>query len=133
VKNPDGIAVDWVGGNLYWCDKGTDTIEVAKLDGRFRKVLIDANLQEPRAITLDPRHGNMYWTDWGLEPYIGKAGMDGSNRQQIVTKNLGWPNALSIAYDTNEIFWADAKQDYIAVADLNGGNRRVVMSRSKDD
>jgi low-density lipoprotein receptor-related protein 1 (alpha-2-macroglobulin receptor) len=131
LKNPDGLAVDWVGENLYWCDKGTNTIEVARLDGKYRLVLISDGLQEPRAITLDPRHGNMYWTDWGQVPYIGKAGMDGSNRQKIVTNNLGWPNALTIAYDTNELFWADAKEDYIAVSDLNGGNRRVILSRRK--
>ena len=28
LQNPDGLAVDWIGRNLYWCDKGTDTIEV---------------------------------------------------------------------------------------------------------
>lgn len=57
VQSPDGIAVDWVGGNLYFCDKGTDTIEVSKLDGRFRKVLINDGLNEPRAIVLDPFRG----------------------------------------------------------------------------
>jgi integrin beta 2 len=57
LQNPDGLAVDWVSRNLYWCDKGLDTIEVSKLDGRYRKVLINTGLQEPRAITLDPRNG----------------------------------------------------------------------------
>jgi hypothetical protein len=57
LQNPDGLAVDWVSRNLYWCDKGWDTIEVSKLDGRYRKVLINTGLQEPRAITLDPRNG----------------------------------------------------------------------------
>ncbi|XP_059475497.1 low-density lipoprotein receptor-related protein 1 isoform X2 [Neocloeon triangulifer] len=130
VKNPDGLAVDWVGENLYWCDKNTDTIEVSRLDGRFRRVLINTGLQEPRAITVDPRHGYMYWTDWGKSPHIGKAGMDGTHRKNIVTDNLGWPNALVISYETNEIFWADADRDYIAVADLEGANRRIVMSRA---
>lgn len=57
VQSPDGLAVDWIGRNLYWCDKGKDTIEVSTLDGRFRKVLIRNGLQEPRAIVLDPFHG----------------------------------------------------------------------------
>lgn len=54
LQNPDGLAVDWVGRNLYWCDKGLDTIEVSTLDGRFRKVLIHEGLDEPRAIALHP-------------------------------------------------------------------------------
>ena len=57
VKHPDGVAVDWVGRNLYWTDTGTDRIEVSKLNGMFRKVLISENLDEPRAITLDPTNG----------------------------------------------------------------------------
>ena len=40
VKNPDGLAVDWVGRNLYWCDKKSDTIEVSQLDGKYRKVIV---------------------------------------------------------------------------------------------
>ncbi|KAG8233630.1 hypothetical protein J437_LFUL001041, partial [Ladona fulva] len=132
LQNPDGLAVDWVGRNLYWCDKGHDTIEVSKLDGHYRKVLINTGLQEPRAITLDPHNGYMYWTDWGDRPYIGKAGMDGTNRKVIVNDSLGWPNALTIAYETGELFWADAREDYIAVSDLDGKNRRIVLSRAKD-
>ena len=34
LQNPDGLAVDWIGRNLYWCDKKTDTIEVSKLNGK---------------------------------------------------------------------------------------------------
>lgn len=117
--------------NLYWCDKGKDTIEVSKLNGQFRKVLINKSLQEPRAISLDPIRGYMYWTDWGEVPYIGKAGMDGSEPKAILNESLGWPNALTVSLTTNELFWADAKEDYIAYSDLNGNNRRVVMSRSK--
>lgn len=123
--------MDWVAKNLYWCDKGKDTIEVSKLNGQFRKVLITKNLQEPRAISLDPIRGYMYWTDWGEMPHIGKAGMDGSEPRTILNESLGWPNALAISLATEELFWADAKEDYIAYSDLNGNNRRVIMSRSK--
>ena len=57
VDNPDGIAVDWIARNVYWTDTGTDRIEVARLNGTSRKVLISENLDEPRAIVLDPMGG----------------------------------------------------------------------------
>lgn len=89
LQNPDGLAVDWVGRNLYWCDKKTDTIEVSKLDGRFRKILLHEGLQEPRAIALDPSQGYLYWTDWGDKAHIGKVGLDGSQPRVIVNTSLG--------------------------------------------
>lgn len=57
VKHPDGVAVDWVARNLYWTDTGTDRIEVSRLNGSSRNVLINENLDEPRAIALDPTRG----------------------------------------------------------------------------
>lgn len=129
VQSPDGLAVDWIGRNLYWCDKGKDTIEVSKLNGKYRRVLVRSGLEEPRAIALDPYEGYMYWTDWGNQPYIGKADMDGTNIKILINESLGWPNALTIDYVTKEIFWADAREDYIAVSDMNGQNRWIVATR----
>ena len=132
LQNPDGLAIDWVGKNLYWCDKGSDTIEVANLDGRFRKVLLHAGvhlLQEPRALAVNPLEGRIYWTDWGDRPHIGRSAMDGSNPEVIIEKDLGWPNALAIAYDTEELFFGDARKDFIAVANLDGSNIRTIVSR----
>lgn len=54
IVHPDGLAVDWVAENLYWTDAGTDRIEVSRLDGKYRKILISRGLQEPRAIAVDP-------------------------------------------------------------------------------
>lgn len=132
VQNPDGLAVDWVGRNLYWCDKLLDTIEVSTLDGKFRRILINKGLQEPRAIVLDPYKRYLYWTDWGDNPHIGKAGMDGTNSKIIVNKGLGWPNALTISFESDELFWGDAREDYIAVSDLDGRNQKIIMSRDKN-
>jgi len=57
IDSPDGLAVDWVGRNLYWTDKGTDRIEMSRLNGSLRHTLISEGLQEPRAIVLDPFEG----------------------------------------------------------------------------
>lgn len=72
----------------------------------------------------------MYWTDWGDKPYIGKANMDGTKFRYLVNDSLGWPNALTISYETNELFYGDARQDYIAMCDLEGKNRRIIISRN---
>ena len=132
LQNPDGLAVDWVARNLYWCDKGSDTIEVSNLDGKYRKVLVHQELQEPRALTVDPIHGYLYWTDWGDNPHIGRAAMDGSGQEVIISKNLFWPNALTIAYDTEQLFFGDAYLKYIAYSNLDGTNVKIVASSANN-
>ena len=57
LASPDGLACDWLGGKLYWTDSETNRIEVAELDGSLRKVLFWQELDQPRAIALDPERG----------------------------------------------------------------------------
>ena len=57
LVSPDGLACDWVGKKLYWTDSETNRIEVANLNGTSRKVLFWQDLDQPRAIALDPAHG----------------------------------------------------------------------------
>lgn len=51
----ESLAVDWVGRNLYWTDYVLETIEVSKLDGTHRTVLVSENVTNPRGLVLDPR------------------------------------------------------------------------------
>jgi len=56
IQTPDGLAFDWVHGNLYWTDTGKNCIEVLSLHNtEWRTELITENLDEPRAIVVDPR------------------------------------------------------------------------------
>jgi len=57
LDSPEGVAIDWIGRNMFWTDSGSDTIEVASLDGTNRKVLFDKELVNPRAIVVDPMRG----------------------------------------------------------------------------
>lgn len=36
--------------------------------------------------------------------------MAGNKREAIVSTDLGWPNGLSIDFDEEKIYWADAQK-----------------------
>lgn len=60
LGSPEGIAVDHLGRNIFWTDSQLDRIEVARLDGRQRRILFDTGLVNPRAIVVDPMRGYGY-------------------------------------------------------------------------
>ncbi|CAH1786283.1 unnamed protein product [Owenia fusiformis] len=132
LVSPDGLACDWLGRKLYWTDSETNRVEVSHLDGTARKVLFWQNLDQPRAIALDPLNGYMYWTDWGETPKIERAGMDGrqETREVIINTEIYWPNGLTLDYDAAKIFWADAKLSFIHSSNFDGTGRSTVVEKS---
>jgi sugar lactone lactonase YvrE len=57
LGSPEGIAIDWVSRLVFWTDSSLKRLEVAKLDGSLRKVLLDKNIQNPRGIAVNPELG----------------------------------------------------------------------------
>lgn len=55
--------------------------------------------------------------------------MDGSGRRIIADTNLFWPNGLTIDYAGHRMYWVDAKHHVIERADLDGKNRKAVISQ----
>ena len=55
--HPEAIAVDWIARNLYWGDDRTKRIEMARLDGSSRKVILWKGITKPNSIVLDPSEG----------------------------------------------------------------------------
>ncbi|KAI2660889.1 Low-density lipoprotein receptor-related protein 2 [Labeo rohita] len=129
ISSPDGIAVDWIGGHIYWTDAGTNRIEVAKLDGRYRKWLIHSDLDQPAAIVVNPGLGKMFWTDWGRKPKIEVAWMDGQHREVLLDEDLGWPTGLAFDYlNENRIYWCDSKENIIESMKADGTDRQIIIS-----
>ncbi|PFX17351.1 Low-density lipoprotein receptor-related protein 6 [Stylophora pistillata] len=115
-----GLAVQWRTSQLYWTDKTYDMISVSDLDGNNQSTLISSELEEPRAIALDP-------DNWGSTPRIEKASLSGQQRVAIITTQLYWPNGIDLDRGSKRIFWVDAGYDRVESADYNGNNRKVLF------
>lgn len=57
LTSPEGIAVDWLGLNVYWTDPVSHRIEVSRLMGRSRRTLLWNEAYEPHSIVVDPGEG----------------------------------------------------------------------------
>ncbi|XP_054719022.1 low-density lipoprotein receptor-related protein 8-like [Uloborus diversus] len=132
IQTPDGVAVDWIYHNIYWTDTGRNTISVVRLDGSMRKTLIQRNLDEPRAIVVNPLEGWMFWADWGEPAKIERAGMDGTYRSEIVSKHLRWPNGLAIDLVNRKLYYADALYHSLCSVNFDGSNHQVIVMSVND-
>jgi len=52
-----GLAIEWESEKIYFTDFIFERIEVANLDGTFRKTLFSRDLYSPRGIAVDPKSG----------------------------------------------------------------------------
>ena len=61
INNCEGIAIDWMGNNIYWTDEAFKTINVARLDDPDTwRVVVNNSMSHPRAIVVDPRNGYVH-------------------------------------------------------------------------
>ncbi|XP_072036251.1 uncharacterized protein [Amphiura filiformis] len=126
-KVPEGIALDIVNGRLFFTNRSNRTIE--ELTGLSEsRVIIDENLDKPRAIVADTTSSRLFWTDWGTNPKIERANMDGSGRRTLINSDIIHPNGLAIDFQANLLYWCDAVLDRIEESDLNGQSRIIVAT-----
>uniref|UniRef100_A0A8C4S481 Low-density lipoprotein receptor-related protein 2-like n=1 Tax=Erpetoichthys calabaricus TaxID=27687 RepID=A0A8C4S481_ERPCA len=128
----DCIAVDWVGRNLYWTDGISGQIVAVSMYSTAAvptnyTVVLDEDLDQPRALVLNPHSGFMYWSEIGADPQIEQAGMDGSSRKVLLSKGLGWPISLALDFITSRLYWSDDKLKSIGSVKLDGTDFKLMQ------
>ena len=74
----------------------------------------------------------MYWTDWGEPAKIERASMDGSDRIVLHDTGLTWPYGLTIDYELQRLYWADAFYDRIEYSSVDGIGREILLTFDSD-
>jgi hypothetical protein len=123
-----GVAVDHVGGHLYWTQKGPSDAGVGRIlragidlpagetaANRSDIELIFKDLPEPIDLEIEHTSRTLYWTDRGDPPYgntVNRAALDdiGSSEPEIVLTHL--MEGIGIALDPGH--------DRMFVTDLGG-------------
>ena len=72
----------------------------------------------------------LFWTEWGKHAEIERCGMNGDpeTRQVLVSQYINWPNGLTIDYQTERLWWVDAKIARIESMNFNGNDRKTEAS-----
>lgn len=81
--------------NIYWTDPKLNVIEVSRLNGSNRFVVISDGINKPGGIALDPVVGKLFWAVNGKSPRIESSGLDGSNRIVLVNTTSGPINTIN--------------------------------------
>lgn len=74
----DYLCLSMPSRNLYWADSKLKRLEVAMLDGRYRKHLVKTELGHPSAVAVNPRLG------WERQDYHIKISIRVTERDSIL-------------------------------------------------
>ena len=101
LESPSSLVIDWIAENLYWSDVATNIIEVSRIDGSYRKVLISAGLNHPSSIEISPEEGFLFFVDSSTtmnKTRLERSYLNGEERK-ILTEVPGASSISSLTVD----------------------------------
>ncbi|XP_013396320.1 prolow-density lipoprotein receptor-related protein 1 isoform X2 [Lingula anatina] len=127
----DGVAIDTSSKNLYFTDRGLDTLGVIKRDGSIPETTIyssNSRSFNPRAILLNPGKGTFYYTltTPNSSPSVMNATMGGTNHTKMVSHGLRNPNGLTADFEAQKLYWVDGYEDRVEEYNLATGERTTL-------
>jgi hypothetical protein len=92
LPEPVDLDLDVAGGDMYWSDRGDDTINRAAIEipsgttaaTRADREVLVRGVREAIGVTLDLERGHVYYTS-GASGRVGRANLDGSGARDLVT------------------------------------------------
>ena len=94
----------------------TGRLEMAKLDGSWRRVLVWQGLESPESLVVTSKQ--LFWSSWGSKPSIETAGLDGSSRELVVA-DLGRATSLTVDEEGDTLYWSDQDSLTVRFIELN--------------
>jgi hypothetical protein len=110
-----GVAIDGIGGQVYWTDATDNRIRRADLDGSHPQDLV-IGLVRPHGIAVDPASGKIYWSDKDAGK-IQRANLDGSGVEDVlvglvaplgIALDLG-QGAIDLVVERSELDWSEVE------------------------
>lgn len=123
-----GIAVDWVADNIYWSDEKRNIIEVARLDGSSRYVVL-SYVSKPKSLAVDPIAGFLFFAG---DKKIERTGLDGSQQFTLANQSAQVTN-LVLDTANQVVYWCESASDTIWRVDYDGNNKVAMLNHSLDN
>jgi hypothetical protein len=138
-----GVAVDHVGGHLYWTQKGPSDAGLGRIlragidppagqtaANRSDIEVIFKDLPEPIDLEIEHTSRTLYWTDRGDPPYgntVNRAALDdiGSSEPEIVLTHLMEGIGIALDPGNDRMFVTDLGGNVWAAALDGSGNRPI--------
>lgn len=127
-QDPRAIAVDPVGGRLYWAASAVDSttpsgIRSANVDGSDVQIVVSNILV--RHLALDGA-GKMYWTQ-GLS--VQRANVDGTAVETLASSEL--PYGIAVDTAGGKVYWTDIALDKIFRMNLDGTGEEEFLATTE--
>jgi hypothetical protein len=140
-----GVAVDHVGGHLYWTQKGPSDAGLGRIlragidlpagetaSSRGDVEVLFKELPEPIDLEIDHTTRTLYWTDRGDPPHgntVNRAQLDtiGHNQPEIVLTHLMEGIGIALDPDHNRMFVTDLGGN-VWTAALDGSGSRPIRA-----
>ena len=119
---PRNLAVHPVKGWLFFTNLVSPArIERCRLDGSDRVKIIETDIDQPSALTIDTEEEMIFWADTSLK-VIEVAALDGTNRRKLISSQLVQPIALTV--HGRHLYWLEKDSQLIERALKNNGEDR---------
>ncbi|CAG12634.1 unnamed protein product [Tetraodon nigroviridis] len=128
-----GLAVDWITGNLYFTNafESETLLEVHVINTTNRMILLKSSHDQPRDLAVSPKLRYLFWTDGGQTPKIERALLDGTNRTVLASESLASPRGLTVDYTNDFLYWTDDVLDMISRMASDGSQRQIIRYGSR--